>query len=100
MRAILLDWLNEVCEVYKMYRETYYLAVDYIDRYLSRKKGLMKTHLQLLGVTALFIAAKVNDFCRRKHHIVASSILYHRVSFFRSIFSHPKGGRDLSTEAA
>ncbi|XP_058123573.1 G1/S-specific cyclin-E isoform X2 [Anopheles coustani] len=61
MRAILLDWLNEVCEVYKMYRETYYLAVDYIDRYLSRKKGLMKTHLQLLGVTALFIAAKVEE---------------------------------------
>uniref|UniRef100_A0AAG5DBQ6 Cyclin N-terminal domain-containing protein n=1 Tax=Anopheles atroparvus TaxID=41427 RepID=A0AAG5DBQ6_ANOAO len=61
MRAILLDWLNEVCEVYKMYRETYYLAVDYIDRYLSRKKGLQKTHLQLLGVTALFIAAKVEE---------------------------------------
>uniref|UniRef100_A0A182T734 Cyclin N-terminal domain-containing protein n=1 Tax=Anopheles maculatus TaxID=74869 RepID=A0A182T734_9DIPT len=35
MRAILLDWLNEVCEVYKLHRETYYLAVDYIDRYLS-----------------------------------------------------------------
>uniref|UniRef100_A0A182PPQ0 Uncharacterized protein n=1 Tax=Anopheles epiroticus TaxID=199890 RepID=A0A182PPQ0_9DIPT len=61
MRAILLDWLNEVCEVYKLHRETYYLAVDYIDRYLSLKKELKKNHLQLLGITALFIAAKVEE---------------------------------------
>uniref|UniRef100_A0A182RCN6 Uncharacterized protein n=1 Tax=Anopheles funestus TaxID=62324 RepID=A0A182RCN6_ANOFN len=61
MRAILLDWLNEVCEVYKLHRETYYLAVDYIDRYLTCKKDLKKSHLQLLGITALFIAAKVEE---------------------------------------
>ncbi|XP_052894395.1 G1/S-specific cyclin-E [Anopheles moucheti] len=61
MRAILLDWLNEVCEVYKLHRETYYLAVDYIDRYLTCKKELKKSHLQLLGITALFIAAKVEE---------------------------------------
>ncbi|EAT39115.1 AAEL009057-PA [Aedes aegypti] len=61
MRAILLDWLIEVCEVYKLHRETYYLAVDYIDRFLSRKKEQKKTHLQLLGITALFVAAKVEE---------------------------------------
>ncbi|XP_058446578.1 G1/S-specific cyclin-E isoform X1 [Malaya genurostris] len=61
MRAILLDWLIEVCEVYKLHRETYYLAVDYIDRYLSRKKEQKKTHLQLLGITSLFVAAKVEE---------------------------------------
>ncbi|XP_053661990.1 G1/S-specific cyclin-E [Anopheles marshallii] len=61
MRAILLDWLNEVCEVYKLHRETYYLAVDYIDRYLTCKKELKKSHLQLLGITSLFIAAKVEE---------------------------------------
>lgn len=61
MRAILLDWLIEVCEVYKLHRETYYLAIDYIDRFLSRKKEQKKTHLQLLGITALFVAAKVEE---------------------------------------
>ncbi|XP_055599103.1 G1/S-specific cyclin-E [Uranotaenia lowii] len=61
MRAILLDWLIEVCEVYKLHRETYYLAVDYIDRFLSRKKEQKKTHLQLLGITSLFVAAKVEE---------------------------------------
>lgn len=61
MRAILLDWLIEVCEVYKLHRETYYLAVDYIDRFLSKKKEQKKTHLQLLGITSLFVAAKVEE---------------------------------------
>ena len=35
MRAILFDWLVEVCEVYRLHRETFYLAVDFIDRYLG-----------------------------------------------------------------
>lgn len=61
MRAILLDWLIEVCEVYKLHRETYYLAVDYLDRYLSTQKKVQKTHLQLIGITCLFIAAKVEE---------------------------------------
>lgn len=61
MRAILLDWLNEVCEVYKLHRETYYLALDYLDRYLSTDVSISKTFLQLIGITCLFIAAKVEE---------------------------------------
>lgn len=61
MRAILLDWLIEVCEVYRLHRETFYLAVDYIDRYLSSTSDLPKTRLQLIGVTCLFIAAKIEE---------------------------------------
>lgn len=61
MRAILLDWLMEVCEVYKLHRETYYLAVDYLDRYLTANLKLPKTRLQLIGITCLFTAAKVEE---------------------------------------
>ncbi|KAJ9583124.1 hypothetical protein L9F63_022538, partial [Diploptera punctata] len=68
MRAILLDWLIEVCEVYKMHRETYHLAIDFIDRYLSHKKNVPKQHLQLIGVTCLFIAAKVEEIYPPKIH--------------------------------
>lgn len=59
MRAILLDWLIEVCEVYKLHRETYYLAVDYLDRFLEVTSNISKTCLQLIGITCLFVAAKV-----------------------------------------
>lgn len=49
----------KVCEVYRLHRETYYLAVDFVDRYLSVKHDIAKQRLQLVGTTALFIAAKL-----------------------------------------
>lgn len=51
----------QVCDVYKLRRVTYYLAIDLVDRYLSRVEGLPKNQLQLLGITCLFIAAKVEE---------------------------------------
>lgn len=62
MRAILLDWIIEVCEVYKLHRETYYLTIDYLDRYLSAKSDISKNQLQLIGITCLFIASKVRKY--------------------------------------
>lgn len=61
MRSILLDWLNEVSEVYRLHRETYYLSVDFIDRYLSINEDIPKQQLQLLGITCLFIASKMEE---------------------------------------
>ncbi|XP_059475401.1 G1/S-specific cyclin-E1 [Neocloeon triangulifer] len=61
MRSILLDWLIEVAEVYKLHRETYYLAQDYVDRVLFASQGMPKNELQLLGITCLFVASKVEE---------------------------------------
>lgn len=68
MRAILLDWLIEVCEVYKLHRETFYLTLDYLDRYLSAKENISKNQLQLIGITCLFIASKVEEIYPPKLH--------------------------------
>lgn len=68
MRSILLDWLIEVCEVYKLHRETYYLTVDYLDRYLTSKLKISKNQLQLIGITCLFIASKVEEIYPPKLH--------------------------------
>merc|ERR1712042_209169 len=62
MRAILLDWLIEVCEVYRLHRETFYLAVDFIDRFLGiTADPVPKNRLQLIGVTCLFVGAKLEE---------------------------------------
>ena len=62
MRSILLSWLTEVSEAYKLHRETYYLAVDILDRYFATsKQEIVKNNLQLIGITALFIAAKIEE---------------------------------------
>ncbi|XP_042319194.1 G1/S-specific cyclin-E2 isoform X1 [Sceloporus undulatus] len=61
MRSILLDWLLEVCEVYMLHRETFYLAQDFFDRFMLTQKNINKTMLQLIGITTLFIAAKLEE---------------------------------------
>ncbi len=55
MRSILVDWLVEVCEEYKLHSETLYLAVNYTDRFLS-KMSVLRGKLQLLGTAAIYIA--------------------------------------------
>ncbi|KAM3613816.1 uncharacterized protein V6R79_005465 [Siganus canaliculatus] len=61
MRAILLDWLLEVSEVYSLHRQTAYLAQDYFDRFMLTEENVGKECLQLLGITALFIASKIEE---------------------------------------
>ncbi|XP_039736678.1 G1/S-specific cyclin-E1 isoform X1 [Pteropus medius] len=68
MRAILLDWLMEVCEVYKLHRETFYLAQDFFDRYMATQQDVVKTLLQLIGISSLFIAAKLEEIYPPKLH--------------------------------
>lgn len=68
MRAILLDWLMEVCEVYKLHRETFYLAQDFFDRYMATQENIVKTVLQLIGISSLFIAAKLEEIYPPKLH--------------------------------
>lgn len=61
MRSVLLEWILEVCAVYKLQRETYFLTVDLLDRYLSSTKNVSKKNLQLIGVSCLFIASKIEE---------------------------------------
>ena len=50
-----------MCEVYRLHRETFYLAVDFLDRYLGSTENVPKNRLQLIGVTCLFIGAKLEE---------------------------------------
>lgn len=49
----------QVSEVYSLHRQTAYLAQDYFDRFMLTEENVSKEHLQLLGITALFIASKI-----------------------------------------
>ena len=60
MKPILFNWLLDVCADKQYHRETYYLAIDYIDRYLTTQHHIASSRLQLVGITCLFIAVKVN----------------------------------------
>lgn len=62
MRGILIDWLVEVSEEYRLVPDTLYLAVNLIDRFLSQNY-IEKQKLQLLGVTCMLIASKYEEIC-------------------------------------
>lgn len=46
-------------EVYSLHRQTAYLAQDYFDRFMLTQENINKDYLQLIGITALFIASKI-----------------------------------------
>lgn len=60
MREILLDWLVEVAEEYKLVSDTLYLTVSYIDRFLSQH-SISRKKLQLVGVSCMLVAAYASD---------------------------------------
>ncbi|KAL0558061.1 hypothetical protein IC582_006624 [Cucumis melo] len=70
MRGVLVDWMVEVAEEYKLGSDTLYLSISYLDRFLSMNI-LSRQRLQLLGVSSMLIASKyeeitpphVEDFC-------------------------------------
>ncbi|KAL4247200.1 cyclin family protein [Abortiporus biennis] len=60
MRQTLVDWLLQVHLRYHMLPETLWIAINIVDRFLS-KRVVSLVKLQLVGVTAMFIAAKYEE---------------------------------------
>ncbi|KAI8363932.1 cyclin-like protein [Blakeslea trispora] len=62
MRSVLIDWIIEIHFLFGLLPETLFLTVNIIDRFLSQRTVVLGK-LQLVGITALFIAAKFEELC-------------------------------------
>jgi hypothetical protein len=60
MRAILIDWLIDVHNKFKLVSKTLFLTVNIIDRFLT-VKSISRQKLQLLGISAMLIASKYEE---------------------------------------
>merc|ERR1712066_1214338 len=60
-RALLMNWLLEVALPFRVSQETLYHTVGMIDATLAMR-DVDNTHLQLVSVTALLIAAKLEEY--------------------------------------
>ncbi|CZR65112.1 related to G2/mitotic-specific cyclin 3 [Phialocephala subalpina] len=70
MRSVLMDWLIQVHCRFSLLPETLFLCVNYIDRFLSCKIVSLGK-LQLVGATAIFVAAKYEEInCPSVNEIV------------------------------
>lgn len=61
MRNITAGWMVEVAIHFQLQPETLFLAVNLLDRYLSKSQAFPRNMLQLLAVTALMVAAKQEE---------------------------------------
>ena len=60
MLPFLVDFMIEVHSQFRMSPQTLHLAVNIVNRYVS-KRVVFRKHYQLVGLTALWIAAKFED---------------------------------------
>ncbi|KAF9101841.1 hypothetical protein BGX27_011300 [Mortierella sp. AM989] len=60
LRPLLVDFLIEIHNHFNLQPETLYLAMNMMDRYLS-KRVVYKKHYQLVGMTSLWISSKYED---------------------------------------
>ncbi|KAL6717870.1 G2/mitotic-specific cyclin [Lecanora helva] len=60
LRGVLVDWLIEVHTRFHLLPETLFLAINIIDRFLSTRIVELEK-LQLVGITAMFIASKYEE---------------------------------------
>ncbi|XP_028407027.1 G2/mitotic-specific cyclin-B-like [Dendronephthya gigantea] len=61
MRSILVDWLVQVHDKFRLLQETLFLTVSFLDRYLAIDTKVQKCDLQLVGVTAMLLASKIEE---------------------------------------
>lgn len=61
MRAIVVNWMIEVHDRFKLLPDTLFLAVIILDRYMSAITKIKKNRLQLIAVTALLVACKYEE---------------------------------------
>ena len=77
MRAILIDWLVDVHLKFKLTKETLYITVNIIDKYLSEEK-IQRNKLQLIEITSMFIACKYEEIYppKLKDHVYITDQTY------------------------
>lgn len=57
MRAILVDWLVDVHQKFKLRSTTLYLTINILDRYIGLE-NINRTKLQLVGLACMMVAGK------------------------------------------
>ena len=58
----MVDWMIEVLCSYKCKEQTFFLSVNFMDRYLENHPDSMEPeNIHLLGISAMFLAAKYEE---------------------------------------
>ena len=64
-----------MCDDFRLTQQTFQLAVSYVDRFLSLM-SISKSNFQLLGITALFIAIKVEETSSASFYALGAKLVW------------------------
>ncbi|KAK4398762.1 2-dehydro-3-deoxyphosphooctonate aldolase 1 [Sesamum angolense] len=75
MRGILINWLIEVHLKFELMEETLFLTMTLLDRYLALE-SIKKNEMQLVGLTALLLASKYEDFWHPREKTILKKLKF------------------------
>lgn len=61
MRPLLIEWLIELTSACKLRRSSFLMSIDYIERFLDITPQFDMRNLQLLAVTSVWVASKLEE---------------------------------------
>ena len=77
----MIDWMAEVLTTFKTSDQTFFLAVNIMDRYFKNSPAQLKSSdLHLVGVAAMFIASKYEDVIPLLFRTVINKIGHNKFS--------------------
>jgi hypothetical protein len=77
----MVDWMIEVLTNFKCEDQTFFIAVNLLDRYLKKQHEAHEiADLHLMGVTSMFIASKYEDILPLKMKMVYEKIAHKKLS--------------------
>jgi hypothetical protein len=80
----MVDWMIEVLTNFKCEDQTFFLAVNLLDRYLKNKPQSVEiADLHVMGVTTMFIASKYEDVYPLKMKMVFEKIAHKKLPIER-----------------
>lgn len=78
-RARMIDWMYEVLVAFKMSEQTFFLSVQYMDRYIAESAVRLELdELHLIGITCMFIASKYQEITPLFMQTIVIRIGHHR----------------------
>jgi len=80
MRSKMIDWIIEVLILYNCDENTFFIAINLMDRYFKfyTIKNLKSEDLHLVGVTAMFMASKYQDIYPLRLKLLKENIAYNK----------------------
>lgn len=81
LRARMVDWMIEVLTNFRCEDQTFFLAVNLLDRFLKGSTEQQEVaDLHLMGVTSMFIASKYEDISPLKMKMVYEKIAHKKLT--------------------